>query len=237
MNRPARSQPEWGLASGRKVQASDDFKSVLWVQGHSGCLLWQGPWLSLKRLDAARARARAWHWGLCDTWLRQQSLRWALLPAVSSLTGMPQLTCPTTDTGLGGIHFKLSPRFPGRSLAAALPIRASGGSSDNSVLWEQSVIQTWSSNFAAVLAQVSVVSSLQSGTSYRYTVQQLHTFDIVVSKSFCHWLKSDSMWHVSISHWVSLFHIFTLNPVEIPARCIRKFQSNPFPFFQHCLYD
>jgi len=33
------------------------------------------------------------------------------------------LTCPTTDTGLGGIHFKLSPRFPGRSLAAALPIR------------------------------------------------------------------------------------------------------------------
>ena len=64
----------------------------------------------------------------------QQSLCWALLPAVSSLTVMPKLTCPTTDTGLGGIHFKLSQRFPGRSLAAALPIRARGGSSDNSVL-------------------------------------------------------------------------------------------------------
>jgi hypothetical protein len=25
--------------------------------------------------------------------------------------------------------------------------------------------------------------------------------------------------HVSISHWVSLFHIFTLNPVGIPAMC------------------
>ncbi len=64
----------------------------------------------------------------------------------------------------GRHHFKLSPRFPGRSLAAALPIRASGGSSNNSVLWVQAVIQ-------------------------------------------------------SISHWVSLFHIFTLNPVGIPAMC------------------
>ena len=61
----------------------------------------------------------------------QQSLCWALLPAVSSLTVMPKLTCPTTDTGLGSIHFKLSPRFPGRSLAAALPIRDRGGFSDN----------------------------------------------------------------------------------------------------------
>ncbi len=52
---------------------------------------------------------------------------------------------------------------------------------------------------------------------------------------------------VSVSHLrcaqleFQLFHncYFTLNPawVEIPACCIRKFQSNPFPFFQHCLDD
>ncbi len=124
----------------------------------------------------------------------QQTRCWALLPAVSSLTVMPKLTCPMTDTGLRGIHFKLSPRFPACSLAAALPIRAHGGSSDNSVLWVQAVIQTWTSNFAAVLAQVSVISSLQAGTSYCYTVQPRYTFDNVVSKSFCHWLKSDFMW-------------------------------------------
>ncbi len=43
---------------------------------------------------------------------------------------------------LAGIHFKLSPRFQGSSLAAALPIRASGGFRDNptssSVLWKHS---------------------------------------------------------------------------------------------------
>jgi hypothetical protein len=31
-----------------------------------------------------------------------------------------------------------------------------------------------------------VISSLQAGTSYRYTIQPRHTFDNVVSKSFCH---------------------------------------------------
>jgi hypothetical protein len=46
-----------------------------------------------------------------DSDLQQSlSLCWGLLPAVSSLTVMPQLTCLTTDTGLGGIHYKLSPR-------------------------------------------------------------------------------------------------------------------------------
>ncbi len=167
----------------------------------------------------------------------QQSRCWALLPAVSSLTVMPKWTCPATDTGLGGIHFKLSPRFPGRSLAAALPIRARGGSSDNSVLWVQAVIQIWSCNIAAVLAQASVISNLQAGTSYRYTVQpQRHTFNNVLSKSFCHWLKSDSMWAFHIECLTSSLSIqleyqlcaqlefqliqncnFTLNPVEIAA--------------------
>ena len=87
-----------------------------------------------------------------------------------------------------------------------------------------------------------------------------HVPDNVVSKSFCLWLKSDSMWafHIACLCFTSslsiqleyqlcaqlefqLFHNcdFTLNPawVEIPACCIRKFQSNPFPFFQHCLDD
>jgi hypothetical protein len=32
---------------------------------------------------------------------------------------------------------------------------------------------------------------------------------------------------------------FTLNPVEIPAcsSSFESFESNPFPFFQHCLHD
>jgi hypothetical protein len=36
-----------------------------------------------------------------------------------------------------------------------------------------------------VKAQVSVISSLQACTSYRYSIQPRHTFDNVVSKSFC----------------------------------------------------
>jgi hypothetical protein len=38
----------------------------------------------------------------------QQSLCWALLPAVSSLTVMPQLTCPTTDRH----SFQVEPKIP-----------------------------------------------------------------------------------------------------------------------------
>ena len=119
MNRPARSQ--WGLASGRKVQASDDSKSVLSVQGHSGCLQ------CLIRLDS---------WCCPCQGLALRTL-WRLTQTCSShchsvgpcclLFQVWQLCHNWLARRLTGIHFKLSPRFPGRSLAAALPIRASGG--------------------------------------------------------------------------------------------------------------
>ena len=39
----------------------------------------------------------------------------------------------------------------------------------------------------------------------------------IAAKSFCHCFHGQ--FHVSISHRVPLFHIFTLNPVGIPAMC------------------
>jgi hypothetical protein len=50
-----------------------------------------------------------------DSDLQQSlSLCWTLLPAVSSLTVMPQLTCPTTDTLRPGRHsFQVEPEIPG----------------------------------------------------------------------------------------------------------------------------
>ena len=153
----------------------------------------------------------------------QQSLSrcWALLPAVSSLTVMPKLTCPTTDTGLGGIHFKLSPRFPGRSLAAALPIRvrARGGRGPATI---QHQVQS---------CECKLLFRLEAASGPRcqwFQVCKLALLTVTPSSRgtrsrqccFEKFLPLIEVWfHVSISHWVSLFHIFTLNPVGIPAVC------------------
>ncbi len=70
----------------------------------------------------------------------QQSLSrcWALLPAVSSLTVMPQLTCPTTDRH----SFQVKPEIPG-PLTSSGPANQSPwrpGSSDNPTSSSSSVL-------------------------------------------------------------------------------------------------
>jgi hypothetical protein len=90
--------------------------------------------------------------------------------------------------------------------------RARGGSSDNSALRVQAVIQTWSSNFAAV-SDFKFASRhflpLHHPAAARLRQYCLETFLPLIEVWF----------HVSVSHWVSLYYIFTLNPVGIPAMC------------------
>jgi hypothetical protein len=126
----------------------------------------------------------------------QQSLsrRWALLPAVSSLTVTPQLTCQRTDRH----SFQVEPEIPG-PLTSSCPAHPPESEPVAAGVQRQSNIK-----FSLVSADLkqqagpgvsdfNFESSLQAGTSYRYSIQPRHTFDNVVSKSFCHWLKSDSM--------------------------------------------
>jgi hypothetical protein len=114
-----------------------------------------------------------------------------------------------------GIHFKLSPRFQGHSLAAGLPIRASGGFSDNptssSVLWVHSDLKQQAgpgvSDFKVCKPAVLTVTPSHRGTRSRQC--WFEKFLPLIEVCF----------HVNISHCLSLLHIFTLNPVGIPAMC------------------
>ncbi len=117
-----------------------------------------------------------------DSDLQQSlSLCWTLLPAVSSLTDMPQLTCPRTDRH----SFQVEPEIPWQ-LTSSGPAHPSCGAGGRGPATIQSCECSCYSDLKQQAGPGVSDFKLQAGASYRYTIQPRHTFYNVVSKSFCH---------------------------------------------------